>query len=323
MAANANLLDVFVPTHSKGLMVDAAVLQMALGRDRVRILKVPYEAGDAPLEVNDRNLSFEPASDTAVFVERLFEHSRLGAYARRILLPNPEWLTEADCRRADRAVTEFWHKTRYSLDLLSTTHPRNKHVYIGFTSPCEPARVNSHASFVHLSGRSGTRHTQELVDIWLNNPGLPSLTWQNYGSGISIPRWIKLANMEFYLGFLDDAEHRRLAARHGIHLCASQMEGFGHHINEARALGALVVTLDGAPMNELVDPSSGLLIQPGTSQPHHCAMRFIATREAIEEAIARVIAMPVDARRALGDRARDRFVSERDQFFARIRSVVL
>lgn len=43
-------------------------------------------------------------------------------------------------------------------------------------------------------------------------------------------------------------------AEHPIHVCASEREGFGHYINEARAAGALVVSTDHPPMNELITP---------------------------------------------------------------------
>jgi glycosyltransferase involved in cell wall biosynthesis len=45
---------------------------------------------------------------------------------------------------------------------------------------------------------------------------------------------------------------RGLVAEHGVHLCPSLREGFGHYINEARAASAVVVTTDYGPMNEYV-----------------------------------------------------------------------
>jgi hypothetical protein len=45
---------------------------------------------------------------------------------------------------------------------------------------------------------------------------------------------------------------RRFQSEHPIHICASEREGFGHYLNEARAAGALIITTDHPPMNELV-----------------------------------------------------------------------
>jgi len=38
------------------------------------------------------------------------------------------------------------------------------------------------------------------------------------------------------------------------------VEGYGHYLNEARALFSVILTVDAAPMNELVTPDSGILI---------------------------------------------------------------
>ena len=51
------------------------------------------------------------------------------------------------------------------------------------------------------------------------------------------------------------------------HLCPSEYEGFGHYINEARSTGALIISTDAAPMNELV--KNGILIKPDRFYKHH------------------------------------------------------
>ncbi|GAB9476764.1 hypothetical protein Gpo141_00013822, partial [Globisporangium polare] len=45
-------------------------------------------------------------------------------------------------------------------------------------------------------------------------------------------------------------------------LCTSRMEGYGHYINQARVSGGVILTSDGAPMNELVTSSDmGVLVE--------------------------------------------------------------
>ena len=45
-----------------------------------------------------------------------------------------------------------------------------------------------------------------------------------------------------------------------VHICPSAREGFGHYINEARSVGAVVLTIDAAPMSEfVVDGESGVV----------------------------------------------------------------
>lgn len=51
-----------------------------------------------------------------------------------------------------------------------------------------------------------------------------------------------------------------LQLSHGVHICPSEREGFGHYINEARAASALVITTNHPPMNELITAATGVLI---------------------------------------------------------------
>jgi glycosyltransferase involved in cell wall biosynthesis len=39
-----------------------------------------------------------------------------------------------------------------------------------------------------------------------------------------------------------------------VHICASEREGFGLYLDEARAVGAYIISTDHPPMNELVTP---------------------------------------------------------------------
>lgn len=43
-------------------------------------------------------------------------------------------------------------------------------------------------------------------------------------------------------------------------ICPSAIESWGHYIDEARRAKSLIITLDTAPMNELVTENSGILI---------------------------------------------------------------
>ncbi|KAJ3069833.1 hypothetical protein HDU98_007091 [Podochytrium sp. JEL0797] len=108
---------------------------------------------------------------------------------------------------------------------------------------------------------------------------------------------------------------RRMQFTRGVHICASEQEGYGHYINEARSLGALIVTTDHPPMNEFVeDRVSGILV--GHDAPKAEAYQFMApyfvspVRVKVEDVcrgVERVFGMDVEARRKLGSRARERY----------------
>jgi SAM-dependent methyltransferase len=100
------------------------------------------------------------------------------------------------------------------------------------------------------------------------------------------------------------------------------MEGFGHYINEARSIGALVVTLDAPPMNELIDSTCGVLIPTTRSIQHNHGLRFIATPEAIEQGILAARRISVDDRKRMGGEARKKFLNERRDFVIRLCSII-
>ncbi|KAJ0389488.1 hypothetical protein P43SY_010352 [Pythium insidiosum] len=66
---------------------------------------------------------------------------------------------------------------------------------------------------------------------------------------------------------LDAQAFSKAMAAASFFLCASTMEGYGHYINQARAAGGLIISTDVPPMNELVTPTSGVLI-PATRSTH-------------------------------------------------------
>lgn len=77
-----------------------------------------------------------------------------------------------------------------------------------------------------------------------------------------------------------------------FHLCPSESEGFGHTIVEGLSCGALVVTTDAPPMNELVSESRGVLITAGTPARQRFGERFRVDPEEVSAAVTRVLCMP-------------------------------
>lgn len=316
------LIDIFVPNHSRGLMVDAEVLKLAIGSQNVRVLSVPIGAYRGQISMNDKTLHFEPEADTAIFIELLFEHSKLNHYHKRVYLTNPEWLRTSDESLAHKIITDFIHKTKFSLRTLVKIFPEKKHTFIGFTSIPVPAVVNQFDKFAHFGGKSKTRHTQDIMNIWLSDEKLPMLTIQICDYDLNIPKWIKSDNLRFFIGYLNEVEYKAEFSSHGIHICTSQMEGFGHYINEARSIGALVITLDAPPMNELIDPTCGILIPAEKCFPHNRGIRNISTPNAIKNTILRTLEMPIEIRKNLGLKARERLTKDQSDFIFKLKKTL-
>jgi glycosyltransferase involved in cell wall biosynthesis len=272
----------------------------------------------------ERHSTADMDVECVFFLERLVEHPALMKARHRILIPNPEWLGPR-MEQLARTCTHVWHKSRDSLSRLAPIFPQAQHDYLGFTSEDPGCRVIEHASFVHLRGKLQTkRNTDSIFAAWKSGCDWPELYVHFYGdaaSSIDYPGWLHDGNVHVRIGWLDRADYLDLAARHGIHLCTSEVEGFGHYINEARAMGALVIAVDGPPMNELVDDSCGILVRPSSTAAMNHGIRFGITAEDLAVAIERALNLDVDERRELGAKARARFLAEGAAFRERAREL--
>jgi glycosyltransferase involved in cell wall biosynthesis len=126
------------------------------------------------------------------------------------------------------------------------------------------------------------------------------------------------ANIEHRIGYLADAELKRLQNAHRFHLCPSATEGFGHYIVEAMSVGAVVITLDAPPMNEMITPERGILVPWSRIGTQHLATIFHFEDPSMERAIERALAMG-DARcDAMGAASRAWYEAERAAFPGRL-----
>jgi hypothetical protein len=308
--------------NSPGLKLDAEIVSSTLSEllekraDKLVLIGVPHRALDLPSEAIRRQININVRIDVAIFLERIINHPALQEARHRILIPNPEWMVGQSAHLAGRC-TEFWHKSQFSKNKLTSLFPNARHRYIGFTSLDPGIMVRDYKTFVHLRGNLVTRrHSGMLVDTWLEHPEWPDLYTQFHGLDLDVelPNWLPHGNVHLRLGWMSRQDYLETSAAHGIHICTSEHEGFGHYINEARAMGALVVTTDAPPMNELVDPESGVLAKASEQYPCAFGTGFKIGKDAMETAIEQVLSLSPETRRALGIAGRERFIKEKEQF---------
>lgn len=236
-------------------------------------------------------------------VNLLLEHVRLEdlPFARcNLLVPNPEWCLPRDVEllpRIDGVLVKTAHAEKIFRDLGCRTKR------IGFTSADRlDSAVPRARAFFHLAGRSANKGTECVMALWRKHPEWPRLTI------VQNPRAAKAnapaANIVHRVDYIDDAELRRLQNANRFHLCCSETEGFGHYIVEAMSVGAVVLTTDAPPMNELVVAERGVLIEYERVGRQHLAATYHVREDALERAVERVLAMD-DARiDAIGAQAR-------------------
>jgi len=196
--------------------------------------------------------------------------------------------------------------------------------------------------FLHIRGRSGLKHTRELLRCWASRAAAwPEARLTVVGTPLSEADLAAAfegrpppGNLRFLPAEGGNAsagvpahELRALQRAAGVHVCASEREGFGHYLNEARAAGALVVTTRHEPMRELVeDGVSGLLAPVVASAAFYDAQALAPvaspnarlTPEGLCSALERARAMPAARRAALGAAARAAYVAERAAFGRRM-----
>lgn len=315
-------IDIFLPNHSMGLMVDSQVFQEALSAFgcKVRIFRVPLSFYIAPY---DLNLITPGGADLVIFIEKILIHPKMLEYPRRILSLNPEWLINEEVEKIG-LITEIWHKTKFSYSQVEPKFPAIRHALIGFTTPDPKRRVDNFNTYIHFRGKSLHRNTQRIINCWEKNNKWPPLKIQAYGDGTSIhfPHWVDWTkNISCYFGFMETESYLECATSGGIHLCLSETEAFGHYINESRAMGALTVVLDAPPMNELVDSDSGFVIPVSHVSPCNFGVRFYASDEAIYSGLEKVIALSQGDKKELGINARKRYEYERKIFNQQLENV--
>ncbi|KAG7392128.1 hypothetical protein PHYBOEH_006477 [Phytophthora boehmeriae] len=132
----------------------------------------------------------------------------------------------------------------------------------------------SNVSFLHTAGTSIWKGTRAVLDCWTSTADLPPLDVYIAESAYDymMPSTYnpKLENsrspVNIHKGMMERSAFAKLTAEAAFFMCPSRTEGYGHYINQARASGAVIVTTDAAPMNELVTSRDMGVLVPARSQ---------------------------------------------------------
>lgn len=251
----------------------------------------------------------QPASrvDIQFFLELLPAHL-FDLAGRNIMVPNPEWFERPWLARLGRC-TEVWAKTADCLRIFSRYH--RKVVFSGWTSPDRLLPdVPRAMELVHLAGNSSAKGTQAVLEAMALLPehSLTLVTRKSYACPSNVRA----------IEHLSDSEFMRLQNRARIHLCPSSYEGFGHYINEALSVGALVITTASEPMTDLVQPSFGIGVRVRSTSLQHLAQHRHVDPVELAEAIRAAMSAPAAVIEELGRRSREAYLSTRDAFHTRV-----
>lgn len=237
-------------------------------------------------------------------------------------------------------------KSRYAVELVKKMREQNgltfAIVYTKFTtmpltgpSP-EPNYSKDYGLAVHAAGQSPFKGTGSLFKAWMGDQSLPKLvvSCRDYADKRIGCRYLNMQaifthrymsrnpNLKIFSDeFMPKDEFEYLMSHAGLFMVTSEMEGYGHYINEGRERGAGIITTNCAPMNEMVeDGVSGILV-PASSKyiynSHSQAERCVVDPQEIRNAVKRFNNLTTAEKLKMGMQARKAF--EDDTNFLRER----
>ena len=261
--------------------------------------------------------------DLNIFVESIFPEY-LPLARTNWFLANPEFFRKANEAHLG-SLDGMLCKTPSGVDVFRTTGVPCR--YIAFSSPdrLDHTVARRPLQCLHIAGASELKNTPLVVEAWSRNPQWPELTVVRrkvYGSKAAPPPLPDLPNVRYEDRYLSPEELRRLQNESEIHVIASQAEGYGHIIGEGMSCGAVVVTTDAAPMNELVTTERGALVKVEGHEPMLRGTRNFLNVRDLEQTLSEVFAMSQSQREELGARARRWYEGQHSEFVERLRSLV-
>lgn len=293
-----------------GLSQDSRLLSAALEKRGVEV-RVPRIGN--PLDI----LAPGFHADVAFHLERMAPWWWRRRARVNLLIPNQERFPRrlvGSLAGADRVLCKSLH----AREIFEAIHPRAEH--IGFTSPdrflssVEP----DYRRFFHLAGRSSLKNTELVLQLWGRHPEWPRLVLVQHPD--KAPARVP-ANVELLDRRVPDEELRQLQNSHGVHLCPSLSEGWGHYMVEAMSCRAVVLATDAPPMNELVASGRGVLVACHRREPRHLGWNYHVDPSALESAIQAAMSAPLEDLRAIGREARAWFLQNQQAFARRIEAL--
>ena len=259
-----------------------------------------------------------PRYDYNIMLEHVWPQFRFDARIN-IVVPNPEFFDHHDVSWL-RCVDRIWAKTQNTRKIFSQFD--RPITTIGFDSDDRyDATVQRSLSFFHLAGNSTLKGTQRLINKWSRHPQWPKLVVVIHARDRSVTA-ATASNIEYHTEYLSDDALRQLQNASWFHLCTSETEGWGHYIAEAMSVGAVTVTLDAPPMNELVTPERGILIPFAATGQQKLATRYFFDEAALENIIDRLKQLGVDDVAQQSAAARAWFQTNKQGFVGRLTSAL-
>ncbi|MEI6804935.1 MAG: glycosyltransferase family 25 protein [Myxococcaceae bacterium] len=296
-------------------------------------------------------LSNEQTALVNIFIEHVYDLNANKKAKFNWLMINQEFVDSPDrLENIDLVLC----KTQLAADLMlkyaEKYHLKFRVYYSKFTSFIDASVIlgKDFDLALHSAGKSPFKNTGSVLHAWMKNPGFPKLivTCRDYMPGdhngclsqnakpvlydYQIPivdgEAHMASNLELFTGFVSQSKLENWQNQAGYYIVPSSVEGYGHYINEGRAKGAVVITTDAPPMNEMVeDGVTGFLVPVKDSwlmNTYSGALAYGIDPSELAKVIDKVVALPEDQKLKIGENGRKSFLADRVYFQNHMRTLV-
>ena len=189
---------------------------------------------------------------------------------------------------------------------------------------------------IHLAGKSPYKMTDVVLKTWHNNKSLPHITITCFNRCLTDcnnnlqkdnnQQYIKeSSNIKLYTDLVPHNIINELKSNSGCYMCPSVKEGYGHYINEGRYNGAVVITTNAPPMNELINNSNGILIDCIKKPYNRCEFlyEYFVSEKDVLKAMNKYLNLSEKEKIDLGQNAKKQFINDTAFFEKQMKNLYL
>ncbi len=294
-------VNIFSINNGRGLEADRIILKSALELFGCEVIDKEYYN----LIQDD-----EPRVDVNIFINTIFPQF-FSCAKFNWFIPNPEcyWQDPNLLENVDLILAR-------TIEVEKIFQPLVKKIYfLGFSSyDCyrDDILKNSY-SCLHLAGGSNRKGSHSVEEAWLNKEKMPPITvigYKMFNEDMCLLQRVPTDKLRYFQNSL------------GIHVCPSEVEGYGHYIMEAMSAKAVVITTNAAPMNEFIqDPRC--LVAYYKKFPCALGIRYFVEPEKLMEIVQNIILLSEEELREIGDKNRDVYLKKTEEFYTNLENLLI
>lgn len=302
---------------TQGLLNDAKVLQHVLSSYKTRF--IDYEE----TELFTQNIKYDTSvkDDIVIFLEHINKKYTQCKYI--LFFPNYEILNKTDFIYMHNYIDLICAKNEHTKNYLTELgFDERKIAVTGFTSIDRSRHCVKQIGFLHVKGKSSNKNTQILINTWIQHPEWPVLhIVQEFDYEIDEDITIN-SNIILTQRHISENELNYLMNLYKYHLCPSQVEGFGHYINEGLSCSSVVITSNAPPMNELINEENGILMNPNIQITNLGVIKCLYSISDIEKCVKKCLTMSEEEYVTTSTKGYDSFTLNHEKFVEKINLIL-